>query len=126
MKKNNTKVSKRIVTIVLATAAAFSLMGCSVEKNFTITETTASVEEAELITYEFETFDGVKVVIDENSIIAQEPSDDPEYSALVPEEARGNIVAPGRDFVYLEDENYYYVADLSRKLITVADKSRSL
>lgn len=39
MKKINTKVSKRIVTIVLATAAAFSLMGCSVEKNFTTTET---------------------------------------------------------------------------------------
>ena len=39
MKTINTKVSKRIVTIVLAAAAALSLMGCSVEKNFTTTET---------------------------------------------------------------------------------------
>ena len=33
MKKVNTKVSKRIVAIVLAAVAAFSVMGCSVEKN---------------------------------------------------------------------------------------------
>lgn len=45
MKRVNTKVSKRIVTIVLAAAAAFSLMGCSVEKNFTTTETTSYTDE---------------------------------------------------------------------------------
>lgn len=39
MKKINTKVTRRIATIVFAAAAAFSLMGCSVEKNFTTTET---------------------------------------------------------------------------------------
>ena len=39
MKKVNTKVSKRIVAIVLAAVAAFSVMGCSVEKNFTSTTT---------------------------------------------------------------------------------------
>ena len=39
MKKINTKVTKRIAVIVMAAAAAFSLMGCSVEKNFTTTET---------------------------------------------------------------------------------------
>ena len=39
MKKENTKVSKRIVAIVLAAVAAFSVMGCSVEKNFTSTTT---------------------------------------------------------------------------------------
>lgn len=59
-------------------------------------------------------------------IIAQEPSEDPEYSDLVSEEARGNLIAPGRDFVYLEDDNYYYVADLYRHLITVADKSKAV
>ena len=139
MKRVNTKASKRIVAVVLAAVAAISVMGCSVEKNFTSTTThtytdangntvTTTItnhngEESELITYEFETYDGVKVVIDENSIVAQEASEDPEYSDLVSEEARGNIIAPGRDFVYLEDENNYYVADLSRNLITVADKS---
>ena len=39
MKKVNTKVSKRVVAIVLAAVAACSVMGCSVEKNFTTTET---------------------------------------------------------------------------------------
>ena len=39
MKKVNTKVSKRIVAVVLAAVAAFSVMGCSVEKNFTSTTT---------------------------------------------------------------------------------------
>ena len=39
MKKINTKVSKRIAAIILAAFAACSVMGCSVEKNFTVTET---------------------------------------------------------------------------------------
>ena len=39
MKKINTKVSKRIAAIILAALAACSVMGCSVEKNFTVTET---------------------------------------------------------------------------------------
>ena len=39
MKKINTKVSKRIAAIILAAFAACSVMGCSVEKNFTTTET---------------------------------------------------------------------------------------
>lgn len=86
-------------------------------------ETAAEAEATELVTYEFETFDNVKVVVDENSIIAQEPSEDPESSELVSDAARGNVIAPGRDFIYLEDDEYYYVADLSRQLITVADKS---
>ena len=153
MKKIGKKTSKRIAAVIVASIAAFSVVGCSVEKTVTTTEThtdangdtvtttttqttdqdgnvtteTTEAESAgatELITYEFETFDNVKVVIDENSIVAQESSDDPENSDLVSEEARGNIIAPGRDFVYLEDNDYYYVADLSRNLITVADKSK--
>ena len=151
MRKLDKKVSTKIVAIVLVAVAAFSLMGCTVEKTVTTTETytdadgntitttqttdesgnvenvTAEVEPAEstdLITYEFETFDNLKIVLDENSITVQESSDDPENSELISEEARGNIIAPGRDFVYLEDDDYYYVADLSRNLITVADKSK--
>ena len=140
-------MKKRIVATIVAMVAAVSIMGCGITTTTTYTETTTdangntttttttttngettteTTEEtsaAELVTYEFETFDNVKVVIDENSIIAQEPSEDPEYSDLVSESARGNIIAPGRDFVYLEDDDYYYVADLSRQLITVADKT---
>ena len=151
MKRISSKTSKRIATVIVAAIAAFSVMGCSVEKTVTTSEThtdangntvtttttqttdkdgnvkseTTETESAkELITYEFETFDDVRVVIDENSIVAQESSDDPENSDLVSSEAAGNIIAPGRDFVYLEDDDYYYVADLSRSLITVADKSK--
>ena len=39
MKTINTKTTKRVAAIVLAVVAAFSVMGCSVEKNFTTTET---------------------------------------------------------------------------------------
>ncbi|MDO4188336.1 MAG: hypothetical protein Q4D29_05035 [Lachnospiraceae bacterium] len=150
MKRISTKTTKRVAAIILAAIAACSVMGCSVQKTVTTTEThtdadgntttttttqttdqdgnvnteTTETEAKELITYEFETFDSVKVVIDENSIVAQESSDDPENSDLVSAEAAGNIIAPGRDFVYLEDSDYYYIADLSRNLITVADKSK--
>ena len=148
MERISSKTSKKIAAIILAAFAACSVMGCSVEKTVTTTEThtdangdtvtttttqttdsdgnveSETTETKNLITYEFETFDNVKVVIDENSIVAQESSDDPENSDLVSAEAAGNIIAPGRDFVYLEDNDYYYVADLSRNLITVADKSK--
>ena len=139
-------MKKRIVLTLVAAVAAVSLMGCGITTTSTYTETTTdangntvtttttttngettteTTEETseELVTYEFETFDNVQVVIDENSIITQEPSEDPENSDLVSESARGNIIAPGRDYVYLEDDDYYYVADLSRQLITVADKT---
>lgn len=140
MKKINTKVSKKVAAIILTSFAACSaclVMGCSVEKTVTTTEThtdaidetvgikSEDAKETEPIIYEFETFDGAKVVIDENSIVAQESSEDPEHSELVSKEAEGNIIAPGRDFVYLEDDNYYYVADLYRNLITVADKEKA-
>ena len=148
MERISSKTSKKIAAIILVAFAACSVMGCSVEKTVTTTEThtdangdtvtttttqttdsdgnveSETTETKNLITYEFETFDNVKVVIDENSIVAQESSDDPENSDLVSAEAAGNIIAPGRDFVYLEDNDYYYVADLSRNLITVADKSK--
>ena len=46
MKKVNTKTSKKIVAVILAAVAAFSVMGCSVETNFTSTETTTTTAEA--------------------------------------------------------------------------------
>ena len=39
MKRINTKVSKRIAAVIIAAFAACSVMGCSVEKNFTSTTT---------------------------------------------------------------------------------------
>ena len=39
MKTNNTKTTKRIAAVILAAVAAFTVMGCSVEKTVTKTET---------------------------------------------------------------------------------------
>ena len=39
MKTINTKTTKRVAAIILAAFTACSVMGCSVEKNFTVTET---------------------------------------------------------------------------------------
>ena len=39
MKKFNEKVAKRVATLILVAVAAFSVMGCSVEKTVTTTET---------------------------------------------------------------------------------------
>ena len=39
MKKINTKVTKKVAALILAAVAAFSVMGCSVEKTVTKTET---------------------------------------------------------------------------------------
>ena len=39
MKKFNTKVTKRVAALILVAVAAFSVMGCSVEKTVTKTET---------------------------------------------------------------------------------------
>ena len=128
MKKNINKKSNKIAAIIFAAVATMAMgmcVGCGASKEAVPAEASnEDTNKAELVTYEFETFDNLKVVIDENSIIAQEPSDDPENSELVSAEAVGNIIAPGRDFVYLEDANNYYVADYSRNLITVADKRK--
>ena len=39
MKRISTKTTKRVAAIILAAFAACSVMGCSIEKNFTKTET---------------------------------------------------------------------------------------
>ena len=39
MKRINTQTTKRVAAIIIAAIAACSVMGCSVEKNFTVTET---------------------------------------------------------------------------------------
>lgn len=134
MKKVNTRVSKRMVAVMVAAVATMSLcVGCGNSAKVEDAAPSNEVQEAaavestavadnELVTYEFETFDNVKVVLDASNIIVQEPSDDPENSDLISAEAAGNIIAPGRDFVYLEDASNYYVADISRNLVTVATK----
>lgn len=71
-------------------------------------------------TYEFETFEGISVVIDENNVISQETVEDVLENANVPADAE--VIAPGRDFVYLADDEYYYVEDAVDNLLTIAKK----
>lgn len=78
--------------------------------------------DSDIITYEFETYDGETVVINADNIVTQEKSDDPGSSELISEAAIENIIAPGRDYLYLADDDYYYVADYYNGLITVAKK----
>lgn len=130
-------MKKRITKLVAPVAVASMVMGmcvgCGADTKIeeaapsdlvqeTVVDETAT-ENADLVTYEFDTFDNVHVVLDDSNIITQEPSEDPENSELISEAAAGNIIAPGRDYLYLEDDDFYYVADLYNNLVTVADKS---
>ncbi len=74
----------------------------------------------EYVTYEFETYDGNKVVIDSTNIVSQEKDENPLESSIVPADAE--VIAPGRDYVYLSDSTYYYVEDATNNLVTVANQ----
>lgn len=74
----------------------------------------------EIMTYEFETFDGETVVIDENNIFSQEANDNPLEWDAIPEGAEQ--IAPGRDCIIFEDEYRYFVEDVTNNLVTIASK----
>lgn len=96
--------TKKIAAMVFAMLAMFS------------TKTMAN----ENVNYEFETFDGKKVAICDANICYQQKEKDVLESQVVPKDAE--VIAPGRDFVYLEDANYYFVEDAGRSLLTIARK----
>ena len=79
MKKINTKISKRIAALTLASVAAFSLMGCSVEKTVTTTTTTTETTEGvgDLI-------EDTGYAIFDNDVFSFEY--DPEYFAVMEDE----------------------------------------
>lgn len=82
--------------------------------------TSEDTDEAKVKTYEFDTFDGFKVVINEGNIISQEACEEPlEWEGLP---ADAEQTAPGRDCVLFEDAENYYVEDAESKLVTVAFK----
>lgn len=74
----------------------------------------------EFVTYEFETFDGVIVKIDETNIISQKTENNVLETTEVPADAE--VIAPGRDYVYLDDGEFYYVEDAANDLLTKALK----
>ena len=78
-------------------------------------------KQPDYVTYEFETYSGKTVKIDEKNIISQEAEEDVAETDKVPENAE--IIAPGRDYTYLEDDKYYYVEDAKNNLLTIASKS---
>lgn len=70
------------------------------------------------VNYEFETFNGTKVTICDANICYQQTDANVLESQIVPQDAE--VIAPGRDFVYFEDANYYFVEDAQRSLLTIA------
>lgn len=93
------------------TALAIAMIGCGAKKEITYK------------TYEVETFDGTTVKIDDTNIISQEKVEDVLETTLVPSDAE--VIAPGRDFVYLANADKYYVEDAVDQLLTVAKKSNT-
>lgn len=106
----NYKKPKFIIIITAAVACCAVLFAF-----FTVNKANG---QSSYITYEFETFEGVTVVINESNIVSQEKVDDVLETDKVPVDAE--VIAPGRDYVYLSDANYYYVEDAANGLLTVA------
>lgn len=82
MKRISTKTTKRVAAIVLAAVAAFSVMGCSVEKNFTTTET-HTVTDADGNTTTTTTTNHNGEVTTETTTTSEETMDDEETGDVV-------------------------------------------
>lgn len=89
-------------------------------KNASVETEAEIVAESEYVSYEFETYDGQTIKIDESNIVSQNPEENVLETTLVPENAE--VIAPGRDYVYLADDEFYYVEDSANGLLTVAYK----
>ena len=83
-------------------------------------ESADDADEVDYLTYEFETFDGEAVVINENNIVSQEDCEDPFEWEGLPEDAEQ--IAPGRDCVLFADSTNYYIEDATNKLVITAFK----
>ena len=71
-------------------------------------------------TYEFDTYDGDKVVIDDSNIVSQEANEDALEWEGLPEDAEQ--LAPGRDCILFSSGDNYYVEDVTNGLVTIANK----
>ncbi len=81
---------------------------------------TSSDSSSKYQTYEFDTYDGGKVVIDDSNIVSQESIDDSLEWDELPEDAEQ--LAPGRDFILFASGDKYYVEDAANNLVTIANK----
>lgn len=129
-------MKKKLLTVLGLTMMVACVTACganNTEQTGDATQTNVSADAAdaeadkkddndavEIMTYEFETFDGLTVVINEGNIVSQEACDEPlEWDGLP---ADAEQIAPGKDFVLFEDAENYYVEDATNKLVTVAFK----
>lgn len=119
---------KKLLVIGVLMMAVMSVTACGTDsaKEEAAESTEAAKEEAaesaqtEYETYEFETFDGRNIVIDETNIVSQETVENVLETTKVPADAE--VIAPGRDYVYLEDADFFYVEDAAKNLLTIANK----
>ncbi len=81
---------------------------------------TSSDSSSKYQTYEFDTYDGGKVVIDDSNIVSQESVDVSLEWDELPEDAEQ--LAPGRDFILFSSGDKYYVEDAANNLVTIANK----
>lgn len=126
-------MKKRLLLVVLGATMALGCMTACGSNSGAQANTTAAVEStaatenttavestkaAEVTTYEFDTFDGLKVVINEGNIVSQEACEQPLEWKDLPKDAEQ--IAPGRDCILFADSTNYYVEDVTNKLVTVA------
>jgi len=112
-----------MIGCMTACGAAAEDTGAPVKEEIAAGDTTVTVSVSEYETYEFDTYDGEHVVIDGINIVSQDADENPLESTKVPADAE--VIAPGRDYVYLADNDYYYVEDAVNNLVTVATKGMS-
>ena len=86
---------------------------------FFLTDANASATEG-YKTYEFDTYDGTTVVIDDSNIVSQEANEDALEWEELPEDAEQ--LAPGRDCILFSSGDNYYVEDAANGLVTIATK----
>lgn len=115
-------MKKRLLTVLGLAMVVACVSACGSNKTEEADTATASTENKEFQTYEFETFDGVTIKIHEGNIISQEACEEPlEWDGLPADAVQ---IAPGRDFVLFEDSENYYVEDAENKLVTIAFKEQ--
>lgn len=70
----------------------------------------------EVVVYEFDTYDGIHVVIDASNVYQQTNLDEiGDYGDVQLEN-----IAPGKDIVYMYDGECYYIEDYTRNLLTIS------
>lgn len=111
-------MKKKLLTVLGLTMVVACVSACASNNTNQPADATESIEIKAYETYEFETFDGDKVAINEGNIISQEAYDEPlEWDGLPADAVQ---LAPGRDVILFADSTNYYVEDATKKLVTVA------